>query len=377
MVLKTTIFENMGMTYLGPVDGHDLPGLISLLRIARDIRGPVVIHAVTKKGCGYLPAESDPSRFHGIGKFDPATGNSIGGNKQTYSASFGQTMLELAKEDERICAITAAMPGGTGLIEFMKQYPKRTFDVGIAEEHAVSMAGGLAKQGMIPVVALYSTFLQRAFDQIMQDVALLGLHVVFAVDRAGLVGDDGATHHGVFDVGFLRQIPGITVLCPSSMAEQRDMLRWAVKDCRGPVAVRYPRGGDGKYADSCWNGTSSVVNHREGGRVALITYGNLLDDVQKAADKLKEQGIELEEGGSLLLQREICADGKNVCRVNGRPVGVVQLREIGASLLNIHGQHDGQKLLDEEQHGVFLDRFGHTDALLEALINDEGGIANG
>jgi 1-deoxy-D-xylulose-5-phosphate synthase len=148
------------MTYLGPVDGHDLPGLISLLRIAKNIKGPVVIHAVTKKGCGYLPAESDPSRFHGIGKFDPATGGALTEKKETFSDSFGKTMLELAKDNERLCAITAAMPGGTGLMEFMKQYPNRTFDVGIAEEHAVSMAGGLAKQGMIPVVALYSTFLQ-------------------------------------------------------------------------------------------------------------------------------------------------------------------------------------------------------------------------
>ena len=293
MVLPATIFENMGMRYLGPVDGHDLPGLISLLRIARDIRGPVVIHAVTKKGCGYLPAESDPSRFHGIGKFDPATGASLAAKKETYSDSFGKIMLELAKENDRLCAITAAMPGGTGLIEFMKQYPKRTFDVGIAEEHAVSMAGGLAKQGMIPVVALYSTFLQRAFDQIMQDVALLGLHVVFAVDRAGLVGDDGATHHGVFDVGFLRQIPGMTVLSPSSTAEQRDMLRWAVKEYNGPITVRYPRGGDGNYVDSCWDGKSSVVNHRRGGKAVLITYGNMQENVLEAADELKEQGIEV------------------------------------------------------------------------------------
>ena len=292
MVLKTTIFENMGMTYLGPVDGHDLPGLISLLRIAKNIKGPVVIHAVTKKGCGYLPAESDPSRFHGIGKFDPATGGALTEKKETFSDSFGKTMLELAKDNERLCAITAAMPGGTGLMEFMKQYPNRTFDVGIAEEHAVSMAGGLAKQGMIPVVALYSTFLQRAFDQIMQDVALLGLHVVFAIDRAGLVGDDGATHHGVFDVGFLRQIPGMRVLCPGSMAEQKDMLRWAVNDCQGAVAVRYPRGGDGKFTESNWDGASSVVTHRQGGKVALITYGNLLDNVLDAAEKLKEQGIE-------------------------------------------------------------------------------------
>ena len=186
-LLPSTIFENMGIQYLGPVDGHDLPGLISLLRTARDRKAPVLVHVVTKKGCGYAPAERDPSRFHGIGKFDPATGESLGGKKVTFSDTFGQTLQALAAEDTRVCAITAAMPGGTGLAKFQEAYPQRTFDVGIAEEHAISMAGGLAKQGMVPVVALYSTFLQRGYDQILQDIAMLKLHVVLAVDRAGLL----------------------------------------------------------------------------------------------------------------------------------------------------------------------------------------------
>jgi 1-deoxy-D-xylulose-5-phosphate synthase len=188
------------------------------------------------------------------------------------------------------------MPGGTGLLKFRKEFPKRLFDVGIAEEHAVSMAGGLAKQGMVPVVALYSTFLQRSYDQIMQDVGLLGLHTVFAIDRAGLVGDDGETHHGTFDVGFLRQVPGMTVLCPVSMAEQQDMLRWAVKECTGPVAVRYPRGTDGAYTASNWQGFDAVRGamkcHRKGEHVTLITYGTMLNNVMGAAALLAEQGIE-------------------------------------------------------------------------------------
>ncbi len=292
LLLPTSLFENMGLTYLGPVDGHDIHGLISLLRIARDLREPVVVHVLTKKGCGYLPAEREPSRFHGIGKFDPVTGDNLAQKKPTFSDSFGETMLELAEADPRVCAITAAMPGGTGLLEFMKQYPKRTFDVGIAEEHAVSMAGGLAKQGMIPVVALYSTFLQRSYDQIMQDIGLLGLHVVLAIDRAGLVGDDGATHHGVFDVGFLRQIPGMRILCPASMAEQKDMLRWAVRECNAPVAVRYPRGGDGSLTQSHWDGESQVVCHRAGGDIALITYGTLTDNVLQAAEMLAQHGVQ-------------------------------------------------------------------------------------
>ena len=291
MLLPTTVFENMGLTYLGPVDGHDLPGLITLLRNARDLKVPVVVHVITRKGCGYIPAEEDPSRFHGIGKFEPLSGQSIGGGKPSFSDGFGKAMLELAREDSRICAITAAMPGGTGLLEFKKKNPNRLFDVGIAEEHAVSMAGGLAKQGMIPVVAIYSTFLQRAFDQMMQDVALLNLHVVFAVDRCGLVGEDGATHHGVFDVGYLRQIPGMTLLAPASIAEQQQMLRWAVRECTGPVAVRYPRGGDGAYAAACWDPCAPVVGHRHGRDVAILTYGTLLNNCLDAAQQLEGDGI--------------------------------------------------------------------------------------
>ena len=293
MILPSTIFENMGLTYLGPVDGHDLPDLIALLRAARDLRCPVLIHVLTKKGHGYAPAEQNPSKFHGVGKFDPATGQTVAKKGATFSDAFGQTITALAQMDERICAITAAMPTGTGLSRFQNAFPKRTFDVGIAEEHAVSMAGGLAKQGMIPVVALYSTFLQRSFDQIMQDVAMLNLHVVFAIDRAGLVGDDGETHHGIYDIGFLKQAPGMKILCPVSIAEQIEMLTWAVKECDGPVVVRYPRGGNGNYEGTDWENTIGTVKcHREGNDIALITYGIMLDNVMEAAQLLSEQGIE-------------------------------------------------------------------------------------
>ncbi len=293
VVLPSTIFENMGMTYYGPIDGHDLPKLISLLSSARDLREPVVVHVITHKGRGYTPAENNPSAFHGIGRFDPATGQILGTKAPSFSGGFGKVMAELAENDPRICAITAAMPSGTGLIDFQHRFPKRTFDVGIAEEHAVSMAGGLAKQGMVPVVALYSTFLQRAFDQVIQDAAMLHLHVVFAIDRAGLVGEDGETHHGIYDVGFMRQVPGMTVLCPASIAEQQDMLRWAITEYDGPVAVRYPRGGNRNYEASDWNGiTDTVKCHRQGKDVTLITYGVLLDNVIAAAELLSARGIE-------------------------------------------------------------------------------------
>ena len=292
VLIPETIFESMGFTYLGPVDGHDTEKLIHLLKVAKEMNRPVVLHTVTQKGKGYAPAEEHPKLFHGIGKFDPITGDTAAKAAGSFSDCFGEKMIHLAAKNKDICAITAAMPGGTGLLEFKKQYSKRLFDVGIAEEHAVSMAGGLAKQGMIPVVALYSTFLQRAYDMILQDICMLNLHVVFCVDRAGLVGEDGETHHGIYDVGFLRHAPGMTVLAPASCKELKEMLTWAVENQFGPVAIRYPRGGDRSYTGSAWNADSSVVCHRKGEDITLITYGVLLDNVMKAAELLSDLGIE-------------------------------------------------------------------------------------
>ena len=293
MLVPTTIFESMGFTYLGPVDGHDTEQLITLLRIAKDMHCPVLIHAMTQKGRGYSHSEEHPKLFHGIGKFDPVTGEPLKKSVPTFSEAFGKTMLSLAEEDPTICAITAAMPGGTGLLEFKKTYPKRLFDVGIAEEHAVSMAGGLAKQGMKPIVALYSTFLQRSYDMILQDICMLNLPVILAIDRAGLVGEDGETHHGIYDVGFLRHAPGMRILCPSSLLETEQMLRWAVKDRKGPIAIRYPRGGNGAYTDSGWNGGESpVCVHREGKDLTIITYGTLINNAMAAAQILSGHGIE-------------------------------------------------------------------------------------
>ena len=291
LVLPATVFENMGLTYLGPVDGHDLPELIDLLRAARDLNSPVLVHVMTQKGYGYDPAMRNPSKFHGIGKFDSQTGETLGEKKPGFSDSFGEVMMELAAQNPRVCAITAAMPGGTGLLKFRDQYPDRLFDVGIAEEHAVSMAGGLAKQGMVPVVAIYSTFLQRAYDQILQDISMLQLHVVLAIDRAGLVGDDGETHHGVFDVGFLRQVPGMKILTPASMEEQKAMIRWAVEKCDGPVAVRYPRGGDGCYSGCEWTPEKAIIKHRNGTEGAILTYGTVVNEALAAADILAERGV--------------------------------------------------------------------------------------
>ena len=296
MLIPTTIFESMGFTYLGPVDGHDVENLIALLRTAKEMNRPVLLHVMTQKGKGYKPAEEHPKLFHGVGKFDPSTGEVPIKNTESFSDVFGQVMCELAESKKNLCAITAAMPGGTGLLDFKKQYSKRMYDVGIAEAHAVSMAGGLAKQGMIPVVAIYSTFLQRAYDMILQDICMLGLHVVFAVDRAGLVGEDGETHHGVFDVGFLRQAPGMTVLCPASLAELRDMMRWAVLEHDGPVAIRYPRGGELTYRDSAWSRDRGcdVAAHTEGTSATIVTYGILVNNAVEAAKILSAEGISIQ-----------------------------------------------------------------------------------
>lgn len=293
MLVPTTIFESMGFTYLGPVDGHDTEQLITLLRIAKDMHCPVLIHAMTQKGRGYAHSEEHPKLFHGIGRFDPVTGEPLKKSAPTFSEAFGKTMVELAAEDPKICAITAAMPGGTGLLDFKQKYPNRMFDVGIAEEHAVSMAGGLAKQGMTPVVALYSTFLQRSYDMILQDICMLKLPVILAIDRAGLVGEDGETHHGIYDVGFLRHAPGMRILCPASLRETQDMLRWAATRKQGPIAIRYPRGGDGVYTDSAWvDGSDPICVHRKGDDLTIVTYGTLVNNAISAAELLSERGIE-------------------------------------------------------------------------------------
>lgn len=291
-LIPANIFENMGFTYLGPVDGHDTERLIHLLQNAVDRNRPVVLHVFTQKGRGYEPAQEHPKLFHGIGKFDKVSGLPLKAPVETFSDVFGKTLVSLAEHNEKLCAITAAMPGGTGLLPFKAKFPKRLFDVGIAEEHAVSMAGGLAKQGMVPVVALYSTFLQRSYDMILQDICMQKLHVVFAIDRAGLVGEDGETHHGIFDVGFLRQAPGMKILCPATKSELSAILQWAVEKQDGPVAIRYPRGGEQTGNTTPLWEKEGVVCHREGKDVTFITYGTLVAEAIKASEILAEKGVE-------------------------------------------------------------------------------------
>lgn len=288
-LIGVTLFEEMGFQYLGPVDGHDVEKLTFLLQQAKSMEEPVLLHVITKKGKGYIPAETKPASFHGIGKFDPSTGLSRKTTSGQFSDTFGHALCRLAQEDANICAITAAMEQGTGLRAFASVFPERFFDVGIAEGHAICLAAGLAKQGMVPVFAVYSTFLQRGYDMLLHDISLLNLHVVFAVDRAGLVGEDGETHHGVFDAGFLSQIPGMQILAPSSQAELERLLRHAVRDMDGPVSIRYSKGTDGCYKDSIWQ--DHIMDDSQ---VTLVTYGTMINDSISAEQGLQADGIAID-----------------------------------------------------------------------------------
>ena len=288
-LLGSNLFDSLGFTYLGPVDGHDIKKVESLLQTAKALQEPVLLHLITTKGKGYTLAEQMPSAYHGVSAFDPTRGATACVHKKNFSDVFGETLGKLADTDGRICAITAAMRDGTGLTGFAACYPQRFFDVGIAEEHAVSMACGMAKQGLIPVVALYSTFLQRSFDMLLHDLALQQLHVVLAVDRAGLVGEDGRTHHGVFDVGFLREVPGMKIYCPANFAELQRMLRQAVLEDEGPVAVRYPRGAEGTYQLD-----AEKTCLQDGADCTVITYGTMINPVLDAARQAAQSGLHAE-----------------------------------------------------------------------------------
>jgi len=290
-VLPENIFSVLGFDYLGPADGNDIESILSLLIQAKRLRRPVVIHLKTVKGKGYAYSEDAPDFYHGVSAFDTAVGRS---SKQSLSFAkvFGDTMMELSRSDDRVCAVTAAMDMGTGLSEYKKAFPDRFFDVGIAEGHAVTMCAGMAKVGMIPVFAVYSTFLQRGYDQLLHDAALNNAHVVFGVDHTGSVGADGPTHHGLFDTAYLRSIPQMAIYAPSSYSELARALKMAVCEHNGPVAVKYPKGCEDIFTDDTFD--SGTVCIRQGKDVTLISYGIMINEAVKAADMLKGIGISAE-----------------------------------------------------------------------------------
>lgn len=294
-IVPGQIFEDMGIQYLGPVDGHNIHKLIKIFNIAKRVDSPVLVHVVTQKGHGYAPAEKNPSRFHGIGPFDIKTGKSLSvGKGESYSAVFSRKICDIAKNDRSVVAITAAMPDGTGLDKFKKWFPDRFFDVGIAEEHAVTFSAGLAAGGMKPVFAVYSSFLQRAFDQILHDVCMQQLHVVFAIDRAGLVGSDGETHQGIFDLSFLSVIPNMTIIAPKNGWELENALEFALEHFYGPIAIRYPRGcaytGLSEYVQPIEYGKSELIH--EGSHICLMAVGNMMETALTTGERLKEYNID-------------------------------------------------------------------------------------
>jgi len=373
------LFEELGFTYIGPVNGHNLEELITVLANVRKMKGPVLVHTITQKGRGYQPALNDPDRFHGIGPFDISTGKQRPRTIKTYTEVFGEFLLDRAEEDERVVAITAAMTSGTGLVEFSKRYPNRFFDVGICEQHAVTLAAGLARGGMRPVVAVYSTFLQRAYDQIVHDVALQKLPVIFAIDRAGLVGEDGPTHHGVFDLSYLRNIPNLVIMAPSNEIELRNMFYTAF-NLEGPVAIRYPRGvGEGLEITGpprlLQIGQSRILE--EGDDLAIIAAGRGLNIGAEVGKLLATRGITV----TLLDARFVKPlDSKVICRSVIRCKRVLCIEDnclaggFGSALLELLADNNIKaEMLRVGIPDEFIEH-GRLDQLLEFLNMDPESI---
>ena len=388
-VLPDNIFDDMGFYYIGPVDGHDEAEVERVLRWARDIRQPVLLHVRTKKGKGVLYTEEHPELYHGVGVFDPETG-ALPESKPCFSDAFGNAMVDFASSDPKLVALTAAMASGTGLEEFSRRFPNRFFDVGIAEGHAVTMASAMAKQGIRPVFAVYSSFLQRSFDMLIHDAALQSLHVVFGIDRAGIVGNDGDTHNGCFDLSYLSTVPGMTVYSPSNYEELRQMLKLALYHVKGPAAVRYPRGGEGAYQEVH---TEPVSILRSGTDVTIVSYGILIQEALEAADRLARAGISaevvkvgrvipldvepilksLQKTGKLIAVEDVCEDdcvGAAVllaCEKAGLLLRDYQLLNVGSGIV----PHGSVPILREKYR---LDA-ASAAACAEAMCAKNGGDA--
>ncbi len=295
LILPNMLFEDLGFKYLGPVDGHNIEKLEDLLRIAKDIDGPILIHVITKKGKGYKPAEENPDKFHSSSSFDIETGKPLKEKKEDYSNTFGKKIVELAKENKNIVAITASMKDGTGLTEFAKEFPERFFDVGIAEQHALGVAAGLASQGLIPIIPIYSSFYQRAYDQVIHDICIQKLPVIMCVDRAGIVGNDGETHQGIYDLSFFNIVPNLTIMAPKDFKELENMLEFAI-NLKAPVVIRYPKGSEGKNKVETETeiqlGKAEKIN--DGQDLTIVAIGKMVDRAIEISKILKEQNINVD-----------------------------------------------------------------------------------
>ncbi len=367
-LLPSNMFSAMGLNYIGPVDGHNLKELELVLQLARDHHEPVIVHVLTRKGKGCSYAEAHPDVYHGVGPYNPKSGE-LCPSGRSFSDCFGESMCALAGENRKLTAITAAMGIGTGLETFAKHFPHRYFDTGIAEGHATSMAAGMAKQGLQPVFAVYSSFLQRGFDMLIHDVSLQQLHVVFCLDRAGIVGGDGETHHGIFDVAYLRTVPGMKILAPASFQELPALLNYAVNKADGPVALRYPRGGENGGYSGFSPERESIL--REGADLTLVAYGTMIGEVLRAAEMLSEKGLQpeviklseldgdsfplvmesLRKTGKLVTAEEVCAAG-----CIGEVLTAAAAREsipISARLLNL-----GEGILPQGRRELLMRDWG-------------------
>ena len=383
LVVPGILFEDLGLKYFGPIDGHDLDVLEETLRDLRRFERPVLLHVVTRKGKGYGPAESDAGTFHGVGVFDPESGATAKSTKKTYTQVFGEAAVEIADRIPRAVAVTAAMTDNTGLKAFAEKYPERFFDVGMAEEHGVTFSAGLAAGGMLPLCTIYSTFLQRAFDQIIHDVAVQDLHVVLCVDRAGLVGEDGAPQHGAFDVGYLRMIPGMILMAPKNGEELRDMLWTAAQQSGRPVAVRYPRANVPEESLPARGPRILEIGVAEqlraGGDVAIVALGTMVLPALAAAEQLAQDGI----SATVVNARFACPLDERVIPGLARSVGrIVTVEEnvpmggFGSAVSECLGRHQ----LSATPHlrlalpETFVTH-GKRDELLKLVGLDTAGIA--
>lgn len=382
LFIPGVIFEELGFKYIGPVDGNNIESLIEVINRAKNIEGPVLIHVKTKKGKGYKYAENNPSAYHGVSAFDLSTGASIKkSNKPTYSDVFGKTMCSMADEDDKIVAVSAAMGNGTGLSKFISKHPSRFYDVGIAEQHAVSFSAALAKSGFRPVFAVYSTFLQRAYDEIMQDVCLQNLHVVFAVDRAGIVGADGETHQGIYDISYFTHMPNMTVMMPKNGIELEKMLRYAVYNIDGPVAVRYPRG---NISDIYSENTSEIEFGKaelleDGEKIAVISAGAVCDNAAKVCEMLKNDGY----NPMFINMRFAKPVDKEMLKLAAEKCGYIFTLEDnvidgGAGMAVLEALNDMELMNDVKVHSyAFPDKFiehGTRDQLFERYKLDSESI---
>ncbi len=361
LIIPKMFFEDIGFTYLGPVDGHNIEELQSILTLSKQIDNPVLIHVLTKKGKGYEIAEKNPDKFHATGPFDIQTGNAKKAKGKDYSKVFGDKLIELAEKNDKIVAITASMKDGTGLTEFSKKFPERFFDIGIAEQHALGLAAGMAIDGMIPVVPIYSSFYQRAYDQVIHDIALQNLPVVMCVDRAGIVGADGETHQGTLDMAFFRLVPNLTILAPKDFRELEDMLAFAV-DLKKPVVIRYPRGGEDKEPfekhETIEKGKAEIL--KEGNDLSIVTIGKMVAKGMKIAKKLQDKGINAEVINARFLKP---LDEQTIKKSIEKTKKVITIED--GTIINGLGTAIKELIMDNHMEDIEIKAYAYPDMFIQ------------